>query len=184
MIYKTVLMLLNQKMLRGFWITVLAVSFSIDFIDAINLSDIKFSDTWSLQKIRMPDAWDITVGNENIIIAILDTGVDLDHPDFKEKIIAGKNFIDPNLEPNDDNGHGTQVAGIAIAMTNDGLINSSGIAGIAWKCKIMPIKVTTEKDSPDKQINLDRYYLALSNGFKYAAKNGAHVINIAQKSKI
>ena len=75
--------------------------------------------------------------NSDIIIAILDTGVDLEHPDLKDNLVPGINLIDRSKPPQDDNGHGTQVAGVLGAKGN----NNQGVAGILWSSKIMPVKV-------------------------------------------
>jgi len=103
--------------------------------------------------IKATATWEETKGDEDIIIAVIDTGVELLHPDIKNKIHpGGKNFgydpTDPNYDesdPNPDAGatdadeaaHGTHVAGIAAAETD----NEVGIAGVAWNCKILPLKV-------------------------------------------
>lgn len=71
------------------------------------------------------------------IIAVIDTGVDYTHPDLLGKVIKGYDFVNADADPMDDNGHGTHVAGIAAANSNNGL----GIAGVAWNAKILAIKV-------------------------------------------
>lgn len=71
------------------------------------------------------------------IIAVIDTGVDYTHPDLTGKVIKGYDFVNADADPMDDNGHGTHVAGIAAAKSN----NSYGIAGIAWKANILAVKV-------------------------------------------
>ena len=78
------------------------------------------------------DAWDISTGNENSIIAILDTGVS-NHAEFSGRMVEGYNFISNNNNANDDQGHGTSCAGIAAAEGN----NSNGIAGVCWDCNII-----------------------------------------------
>ena len=75
-----------------------------------------------------PDAWDIEKGSSNVIIAIVDTGCELTHPDLAEKFVAGYDFVNNDSDPSDDNGHGTFCAGIAAANTN----NSVGTAGVDW----------------------------------------------------
>jgi thermitase len=96
---------------------------------------------WALRKIGAPDAWDITTGSDKVTIAILDSGLAYGHSELHNKILTdlGRNFV---AEPAnefawDDNGHGTFVAGIATAETN----NASGMAGVAWNAKLLPVKV-------------------------------------------
>ncbi|MFD9648333.1 S8 family serine peptidase, partial [Streptomyces sp. NPDC059082] len=67
---------------------------------------------WGLDALRLPDAWSTTRG-EDTVIAVVDTGVDLGHPDLKGRLVAGHDFVDGDDRPEDANGHGTHVAGIA-----------------------------------------------------------------------
>ncbi len=117
--------------------------------------------------IDAPEAWEITTGTDDIIIAIVDTGVDLNHPDLNAKIVAGYDFVNNDNNAQDDHGHGTHVAGIAAAETN----NATGVAGVSWGAKIMPVKV------------LDRYgygtYADVAEGILWAAEHGAKVINLS-----
>lgn len=118
--------------------------------------------------IKATSAWVETKGDENIVIAILDTGVDLDHPDIDEKIYSsGYDFINVDSDPTDDHGHGTHVAGIAAAETN----NDEGIAGVAWNCKILPVKVLDDLGEGG--------YSEMIDGIIWAADNGADVINLS-----
>ncbi|MBC7252254.1 MAG: S8 family serine peptidase, partial [Anaerolineae bacterium] len=94
-------------------------------------------DQWGLNKIEGPKAWGITTGSSLVTIAVIDTGVDLDHPDLQDKIVPGWDFVNNDATPDDDHSHGTHVAGIAAATTN----NALGIAGVAWNTRIMPVKV-------------------------------------------
>jgi len=88
--------------------------------------------------IKATTAWEETTGDDEVIIAVIDTGVDLNHPDINDKIHpSGYDFGDYDSDPSDENGHGTHVAGIAGAETD----NEQFIAGVAWKCKILPLKV-------------------------------------------
>lgn len=82
-------------------------------------------------------AWDLTTGSSAVIIAIVDTGVDLAHPEFAGRLVAGYDFVNDDADASDDAGHGTMVAGIAAAQGN----NTLGLAGAAWGSRIMPIKV-------------------------------------------
>jgi len=117
-----------------------------------------------LKQIHAPEAWDIATTNTSITIAIVDTGIDLNHPDLKNNLVAGVNLINPGGMPQDDHGHGTSVAGVLAAIGN----NSEGVAGLAWKAKIMPIKAI----EADGQGNEDK----LGQGIMYAVDNGAKII--------
>jgi subtilisin family serine protease len=83
------------------------------------------------------DAWERGAGDSLVTIAFLDTGIDLEHPEFAGRILPGYDFVNDDDDPTDDHGHGTACAGIAAAEGNNGI----GIAGIAWGCRILPIKV-------------------------------------------
>lgn len=118
--------------------------------------------------IKAPAAWEETKGDEELLIAIIDTGVDFEHPDIKNKIVStGKNFVNEDLDPTDDNGHGTFVAGVAAAETN----NREGIAGVAWKCKILAVKCMDEEGTG--------YYSDIIEGIIWATDSGAAVINLS-----
>ncbi len=130
-------------------------------------NDTFYSQMWGLQKIDMPNAWDITKGSDSIIVAVVDTGIDNIHPDLQGKVISGFNFISGNNDPMDDAGHGTHVAGTIGATTNNGI----GVSGINWNIRLMPVKVLNSSGS-----GLD---VAIFSGIKYAADNGAKVINMS-----
>ena len=118
--------------------------------------------------IDAPAAWEETKGSVELTIAIIDTGVDLLHPDLKAKIkSAGRDFVNDDNDATDDNGHGTMVAGIAAADTNNGL----GVAGVAWNCKILPVKVIDADGNG--------YYDQIASGIRWAVDNGAAVINLS-----
>jgi thermitase len=118
--------------------------------------------------IKATSAWEETKGDEDIIIAIIDTGVDLDHPDLEDKIYSsGYDFINDDSDATDDNGHGTHVAGIAAAETN----NNEGIAGVAWNCKILPVKALNDLGEGG--------YSEMIEAIIWAADNGADVINLS-----
>jgi len=117
-----------------------------------------------LAPIRAEQAWDLVTGNDGIIIALVDTGVDLTHPDLADNLVPGYNLIQPGSPPQDDHGHGTNVAGVLAAVGN----NSSGVAGLIWKAKIMPIKAL-EKDGSGDELNLGR-------GIRHAVDNGARIV--------
>ncbi len=99
-------------------------------------NDPRFPEMWNLAKIRAEQGWDITVGSPAVIIAVIDTGADRNHPDLQGKLVPAYDFVNGDSDPSDDQGHGTHVAGTAAAVTNNGI----GIAGVAWEAKIMPVK--------------------------------------------
>lgn len=89
---------------------------------------------WEITKFNIPKQWQKSRG-EDVVVAVIDTGCDINHKDLKENILPGKNFINTNQEPIDKNGHGTHVCGTIGASDND-----SGIVGVAPKTKIIPVK--------------------------------------------
>ena len=103
------------------------------------------------------------------MIAILDTGIDASHPDLNEKLVPGWDFISNDSNPQDGFGHGTHVAGIAAAETNNG-IGTAGV-GFTAEVKIMPIKVCDDSGQCPSD--------AIANGITFAAANGAKVINMS-----
>ncbi|QTD50047.1 S8 family serine peptidase [Sulfidibacter corallicola] len=185
------------------------------FGDATAVNDPDFPVQWALHNdgtpfdaghpqpladadIDAPEAWQISVGSPEVVVAVLDTGVDYTHPDLAGNMWRnpgeipgngqdddGNGFVDdvrgwdfpgnsrglpPDNDPLDTLGHGTHVAGIIGAVTQNGI----GIAGTAPKVRIMPVKVFNTFTSSD-------YYLAA--GIDYAVANGAHVINASWGSR-
>ena len=130
-------------------------------------NDPYFNLQWALQKIGAPAAWDIHSGTDNVIIAVIDTGVDLDHPDLAANLVPGWDFVNGDSLPDDDHGHGTHVAGIAAGVGNNGV----GIAGVSWRAKIMPLKMLDASGSGST------YNLA--QAIYYAADHGAKIINLS-----
>ncbi len=133
-------------------------------------------------------AWDITQGDPNLIVAILDSGAKLDHPEFSGRIwvntnenedgsdtdsnnfvddINGWDFVNNDNDPTDDHGHGTNVGGIALASGN----NNLGYAGVNWNSKIMICKILDDENSG--------YYSWWADAVYYAVDNGASVINMS-----
>ncbi len=172
-------------------------------------NDVCFSYQWyinsnSTKNINITDAWDITTGSEEIVIAVIDDGVNFSHEDINGNLWVNKDEIPNNGIDDDQNGfiddvngwnfydgdhgnnnvvpyinyasnnledsdlHGTHVAGIISAIGN----NSKGVAGITWKCKIMPVKIFCRNDSRK-----------LEEAIAYAANNGADIINMSLGSE-
>ncbi len=124
---------------------------------------------WGFIKIGMPQVWKEYSLQRQAIVAILDTGVDANHPELLGRVLAGKNFVNPGTGAGtwDDNGHGTNVAGIIAAKGN----NSEGMAGVCWDCEILPVKVCGAAG----QCPL----FSVINGISYAASLRAPVINVS-----
>jgi subtilisin family serine protease len=99
------------------------------------------SQTW-LDDIRAPAAWTDTIQKtgkapgEGVTVAVVDTGADLTHTDLAPNLVQGRDFVNHDADPADDNGHGTHVAGIIAAAANE-----TGVRGVAWGAKILPVKV-------------------------------------------
>lgn len=90
---------------------------------------------WGIERIGANQVWNITVADP-INVAVIDTGIDLKHPDLKDNILGGYNAINPAKSPNDDNGHGSHVAGIIAALNN-----SIGVVGVGPKINLYAVKV-------------------------------------------
>lgn len=132
--------------------------------EAITANDPDFTKAWHLQTLGAPTAWGIAKG-DGVVVAVLDSGVDGTHPDLKPKLVPGWNVRDNNSNTSDVYGHGTQVAGVVGAASN----NSLGVTSIAWNTKIMPIRVS--------ETNGSTYLSVLANGIVYAADHGAKIAN-------
>lgn len=117
-----------------------------------------------LTQIGATKAWETVREQQELTIAIVDTGVDLDHPDLKDNLVPGANLVSPGEQPDDDNGHGTSVAGVIAAAGNNGI----GVSGIVWKAKIMPIKALDNHGDGTEQ--------ELGEAILYAVRSGARII--------
>ncbi|HZB71094.1 MAG TPA: S8 family serine peptidase, partial [Acidimicrobiales bacterium] len=117
--------------------------------------------------VRLPAAWDRTTGSRYVEVAVLDTGVDLDHPDLAAKLLPGWDAVHGDPVPADDNGHGTFVAGIAAGRTGNG----EGTAGVAWRSRIIPVKVLAANGSGTDADVVE--------GIRWAVDHGADVINLS-----
>lgn len=144
------------------------------------VNDPGYKYEWDISYTEADKAWPLIKQKREIKVAVLDTGVDYTHPDLKNRVLKsiGYNFVDNNSDTMDDNGHGTHVSGIIAANANDNI----GIAGIdgTLDVKIIPIKVLDSNGEGD--IN------DIVKGIKYAADNGADIINLSfganEKSKL
>ncbi len=116
-----------------------------------------------------PEAWDDAqvFGDPNIIIAIIDSGVNYNHADLNDNCLPGWDYGANDNDPSDTNGHGTQCAGVAAGETNNGI----GVAGVAGGCSIMPLKVMNNSGGMT--------FTSITNAITHAADNGAHVISMS-----
>ena len=161
-------------------------------------SDTYYGEQWYLKKIKAQEAWDLKRESPNVVIAIIDSGVQISHPDLKENIWANSGEIPANGIDDDRDGyiddingwdfvnneadpspkfqegftegginHGTIVAGIAAASGN----NATGIAGVTWRAKIMPLKVLGDAGE-GSTLNVVR-------AIDYAIKKGANILNFS-----
>ena len=115
----------------------------------------------------MEDAWSICTGSSTITVAVIDTGIQTNHPDLIDNLVAGYNFVSSTTNTDDDYGHGTHVAGIIGARGNNGL----GVTGMAWNCKLLPVKCLDSTGHGD--------FSELAQGIIYAVNHGARVINMS-----
>ncbi len=149
---------------------------------AVIPNDAEFNQQWGLHNtgqtvngvrgsagadIDAHDAWDITQGSAVVIVAVVDTGIDKNHPDLSGNVIAGYNFVDGNNDTTDLNGHGTHVSGILGAIGN----NSIGVAGVNWSVKIMPLRVLDQ--------NGEGTEADVMTAIAYAASNNVRVVNMS-----
>ncbi|GAB7040567.1 MULTISPECIES: S8 family serine peptidase [Catenuloplanes] len=128
-------------------------------------NDPFWSEQWGLRKVNVPGAWGMTTGDP-VTVAVLDTGVN-PVSDLAGRVLPGYDFINDDANPADDEGHGTAVASVIAGRGDDG----SGMAGVCWDCRILPVKVLDEKGSGD--------YLSIAKGIRFAADQGAKVINMS-----
>lgn len=130
-------------------------------------NDPSFNKQWAHGIIESPAAWDMTTGSTGVTVAILDTGIDPSHPDLAGKIVAGYDFVGNDPNPRDENGHGTHVAGIAAAITNNGV----GVAGMDWQARIMPVRILDYEGGG--------YVSDMVSGIGWAKDHGADVVNLS-----
>ena len=130
-------------------------------------NDTYYGYAWHLPKIGAPVAWDFSMG-AGVTVAVVDAGVDAAHPDLAGRLVPGWNTASDSADTSDLTGHGTRVAGVIGAATD----NATGVAGLTWDSAIMPMRVT---DSPDGVA----YGTEIVAAIVWAADNGARVANLA-----
>jgi thermitase len=151
---------------------------------ALTPSDPGYSSQWALPKIDAPEAWDITTGSNTVTVAVIDTGVQLSHEDLAGRFVAGHDFLasspdvsDPSLSPFVETcvppqsadgayNHGTMISGVIAANSN-----TTGMAGLDWQAKIMPLQVMDNCGSGDTT--------TIAAAINWAVINGADIINMS-----
>jgi hypothetical protein len=149
-------------------------------------NDPLYGNLWGMPKISMPDAWDISTGDSDVVVAVIDTGMDMNHPDLLANLwinaieipgdgtdndgngyvddVNGWDFVSEDDDPEDSDGHGTHCAGTVGAVGN----NANQVVGVCWTASIMPLRVGTSEGLMDSDI---------VDGIRYAARNGAKVLS-------
>ncbi|MCC6457592.1 MAG: S8 family serine peptidase [Caldilineaceae bacterium] len=123
--------------------------------------------SYGLRDVQALEAWDIVTGSQEIVIAVVDSGINADHPEFAGRVVAGYDFVDRDELPEDVQGHGTYIAGVIAAAFDNG----QGVAGVCPNCSIMPVKVLDD-------INRGSWS-QLAEGILFAVDQGAQIINLS-----
>ncbi len=130
-------------------------------------NDPLYPQQWGLAAIGAPAAWTITRGDPSVIVAVIDTGIDPDHPDLRDRLVPGRDFVDGTADPRDDNGHGTFCAGIIGAEADNGI----GIAGVAPRVSLMSLKALDGAGEGTTS--------TVAEAIVWAADHGARVVNLS-----
>lgn len=120
---------------------------------------------WAIKTFNVEKAWNKSTGKD-VIVAVIDTGCDLQHTDLKDNLLPGYNFIDNSNNPQDDNGHGSHVAGTIAAINN-----SLGVVGISPNTKILPVKSLNHQGTGSSS--------SVANGIKWAVDHGAGILTMS-----
>ena len=139
----------------------------IDGVIASTVNDPRAGEQYSLSRMAVPQAWD-TARGDGIVIAVVDSGVDFDHHDLTGKAVSrGRDLVDNDNDATDTHGHGTHVASIAAAATDNGV----GMAGVGYAARLLPVRVLG--------VNGSGGTATIAEGIAWAADNGARVINLS-----
>ncbi|ORC32656.1 hypothetical protein B4O97_15975 [Marispirochaeta aestuarii] len=130
--------------------------------------DTLYNEQWNLQHLEMPAVWASVTGDPSVVVAVLDTGINQELPDFNGvNFVTGRNIVDNNGDTSDSIGHGTHVAGTIAQATN----NAFGTAGMAFGVSLMPVKVIQNDMMSSSDL--------IAQGIDWAASNGADIINLS-----
>lgn len=141
------------------------VDYPLELAYAPNDPGYATGEQWNMDKIGADIAWEFSTG-EAITVAVVDSGIDPNHPDLAGQLIQGHNFFDDSTDTTDLCGHGTHVAGIVAAAAD----NAEGVAGLAYNAALMPVKVINDTCTGS--------YSRLMQGIVYAVEHGARIIVI------
>ncbi|MBN2530002.1 MAG: peptidase S8 [Deltaproteobacteria bacterium] len=142
----------------------------LDYVAHVSaiVNDPFFSYQWHFERIGIPAAWDLAPTPENVVVAVLDTGIRIPSGgDGVEILMAGYNAISPGDPPLDGDGHGTHVSGTIAQHTN----NMMGVAGMASGVQLLPVKVLDDDGNG--------FTSWIADGLKYATDQGADVVNMS-----
>lgn len=168
-----------------------SVELNYIFETQVTPNDLRFSEQWDLVKVEALRAWDLQKGSNSVKVAVIDTGIDYNHPDLAGRVVKGPDYSvcdgtyvegpsgatctipkSPDSDPMDDaggrmSGHGTHVSGTIGAIVNNGI----GIAGLNWNVTLLAVKTQGKNGVSDMP--------EIVQGIEYAADNGANVINMS-----
>jgi subtilisin family serine protease len=159
-------------------------------------NDPSFPTQWGLTTINCPAAWDRTTGAANVVVGVIDTGIDLDHPELAALLVQGWDMVDlgPNPtpppgfhfegdfvgrdnDPQDEVGHGTHVAGTIACASN----NATGVAGVTWNCRLMPVRVLARivNNANANDVRGTGSSADIAAGIRWAVDHGARILNLS-----
>lgn len=139
---------------------------AIAYADVTRPNDPEYDRQWNWTATLTDVLWDKHKGN-NMVIAVVDSGINAGHPDLAGKLVAGYDFVQNDTTPQDDDKHGTMVGGIVGAISN----NNLGVAGGCWNCRVMPLRVLDGVNGAAAS--------NIAKAVQFAADNGAKIINLS-----
>lgn len=149
-------------------------SLEVDFVEPNFIYRVRYlphdpavAQQWAWDKIQAHEAWDVTQGSASVVVAVVDTGIQLSHPDLDAKLVAGYDYVGNDAVPDDGHGHGTHVAGTIAAETGNGV----GGAGLCPACRLMPVRVLDDTGAGTVS--------QIASGITFAVDHGAGVINLS-----
>ncbi len=121
-------------------------------------NDTFWTAQWSPRRVQLPLAWELSQGSPSAVVAVIDSGIDLSHPEFAGRLQAGFDYVEWDTVPQDQYGHGTHVSGVIAAAGNNGL----GVAGSAWAVQLVPLRAL-DRNGLGTASNIAQAIIAASN---------------------